>query len=262
MWEEGVMAQANPILISAMQFHEAISSGAMAQSDLFEAAIRVGADGVEIRDSYWGARAAEIQAIRQAASERDLVVTYATMTTLLAADDTGEARLRQDVDDAVALGARFVRVFQGVLPGDPADAAWERARRTVDYAADHGMTVALENFAKAPGNTVTEIGRVLDAIPSTALGTNVDIGNYAANGQEAIAAIAALTPRVIASHLKDVRGAETLGLGEGDLPLAAIFAAFDELPQSVVHCLEFEGGPDPETRIAASLRVAREVRGG
>ncbi|MGH2558673.1 MAG: sugar phosphate isomerase/epimerase family protein [Thermomicrobiales bacterium] len=256
------MTTRNPILISTMQFLEAISGGAMSQRDVFDAAPRVGADGVEVRDSYWGDRAAEIGEIQRAATERDLVVTYATMTTLLAADDAGEDQLRQNVDDAVALGARFVRVFQGALPDDPRDPAWERARRTVEYAAARGMVVALENFAKAPGNRVAEIKQVLGAIPSPALGTNVDIGNYAANGENALTAIDAFGPRLIASHLKDVRGTASVGLGEGDLPLDAIFAAFDGLPQPVVHCLEFEGGSDPEVRLAASLRLARDMRGG
>ncbi|MGH2530975.1 MAG: sugar phosphate isomerase/epimerase family protein [Thermomicrobiales bacterium] len=256
------MTRANAILISAMQFDEAISGGAMTQRDLFDIAPRLGADGVEVRDSYWGDRPTEIEVIQGAASARNLVVTYATMTTLLATDAAGEARLRQNIDDAVALGARFVRVFQGVLPTNADDPAWERARRTVAYAAAREMVVALENYAKMPGNRVTEIMQVLDAIQSPALGTNVDIGNYAANGEEALAAIAALGPRVVASHLKDVRGAATVGLGEGDLPLAAIFAAFDRLPQPVVYCLEFEGGPDPEARIVASLGVARAMQGG
>lgn len=256
------MMTANPMLISTMQFHEAISGGAMTQRDVFDAASRVGADGVEVRDSYWGDRAAEIREIEHTARELGLVVTYATMTTLLAADEAGADQLRQDIDDAGAFGARFVRVFQGALPDDADDPAWERARRGVDYAAEQGMVVALENFAKAPGCRIADIKQVLDAIPSSALGTNVDIGNYAANGEEALAAIAALGPRVVASHMKDMRGAETTGLGEGDLPLAAILAAFDGLPRPVVHCLEFEGGPNPESRLAASLRVARSMRAG
>jgi sugar phosphate isomerase/epimerase len=256
------MTPANPILISTVQFDEAIGAGTTTQRGVLDAAQRLGADGVEVRDSYWNDRAVEIREIRGIADERGLVVTYATTTTLLAETDAGADQLRRDIDDAVALGARFVRVFQGVLPDDAAGAAWERARRAVDYAEERGLIVALENFAKPPGCRVAEIKRVLDAIPSPALGTNIDIGNYAANGEAALGVIAALGPRVVASHMKDMRGAETVGLGEGDLPLAAIFTAFDRLPQPVVHCLEFEGGPDPEPRLAASLRVARALSSG
>jgi sugar phosphate isomerase/epimerase len=256
------MKSANPVLISTMQFDEAISAGSMTQRDVLDVARRVGADGVEVRDSYWNDREAEIHDIRRIGDERGLVVTYATVTTLFAADDTGENQLRHDIDDAVRLGARLVRVFQGAMPENAADPAWERAGRAVDYAAEQGMIVALENFARAPGCRVAEIKQVLDAIPSPALGTNVDIGNYAANGEAALAVIAALGGRVVASHMKDMRGAETTGLGEGELPLAAIFAAFDRLPRPVIHCLEFEGGPDPESRLAASLHVARTIRGG
>ena len=123
------------------------------------------------------------------------------------------------------------------------------------------MAIALENFAGTPGRRLDEVKAVLDGIQSPALGTNLDVGNYAANGQDVVEAIRILGERVIYTHLKDVTPG-TPGatyLGDGRLPIAQIVAAFDRLPQRVIHCFEFGGGGDPDGRINASLALLRDL---
>jgi sugar phosphate isomerase/epimerase len=247
-----------PILISIVQFHDALTASALKPVNLLESASRLGALGVEYRDNYWTDRQNEIATIRRVAAERGQKLTYATMATLFTTDDDHAARVRADIDDAVALGSAFLRVFQGSQPSNSNEPAWDRARKLVDYASDRGVIIALENFRIPPGNRLNEIAAVLDAIPSPALGTNVDIGNYGQNDQDATDAIAALGNRVVMSHLSDKKGAASTWLGDGSLPLQAIFEAFGKLPQPVIHCLEFEGGPNPEERIAVSFDAVRD----
>jgi sugar phosphate isomerase/epimerase len=241
------------VLLSIIQYHDALNAGTMTLVDLVDTAQRLGAGGVEFRPDYWRDKAAEIATVRQATTERGLRAIYATMATLFTADAAGEEQLRQDVDDAVALGSPLLRVFQGAAPERDDDPAWDRARQAVEYAAGQGLVLALENFARAPGCRAAEIGRVLDTIPHPALVTNVDIGNYAANDEDVPAAIRAFGPRVAMSHLKDVVGGEATYLGGGSLPLPAILDAFAALSQPIIHCFEFGGGDDPDGRIAASL---------
>ena len=252
------MTRPVPILISIVQFHDALTAGALKPVDLLDSASRVGALGVEYRDNYWTDKENEIAAVRRIAAERGQKLTYATMATLFTTDDDQAARVRADIDDAIAIGSPFLRVFQGTQPESANDPAWDRARGLVDYAGERGVSIALENFRISPGNLLSEIAAVLDAIPSPALGTNVDIGNYGQNGQDATQAIATLGPRVIASHLSDKKDDGATWLGDGSFPLQAIFDAFASLSQPVLHCLEFGGGSNPEERIAASFDAVRD----
>jgi len=255
----GVSSSSNA-LISTMQYHNGLNSGALSLLDVVAAASRLNSAGVEIRPDYWRDKESDIVAVRKAAGEQGLRVVYATMTTLFAPDAAGEERLRQDIGDAAALGSPLLRIFQGVAPDNTSASAWDRARQAVAYATERGIILALENFARAPGCRVAEIARVLDVIDSPTLQTNVDIGNYAANDEDLVAAVQRLGPWVVMSHLKDLSGTDATYLGGGTLPLPAILAAFDALPQPIIHCFEYGGGDNPDERIAASLAYLRAER--
>lgn len=253
------MSTAAPALLSTIQYHDALAAGTLGLIDVVAAAQRLGAGGVEFRPDYWRHKEDDLAAVRRVSAERGLLAIYATAATLFSADATGEERLRRDLDDAVALGSPLLRVFQGTVPDADADPAWARARGAVAYAAERGIVLALENFARAPGCRVTEIAGVLAAIESPALRTNIDIGNYAHNGEDVPEVVRTLGTRVVMSHLKDAaNGAGATYLGGGTLPLPAIFAAFNQLPQPIIHCFEFVGGDDPEGYIIASLAYLRE----
>jgi sugar phosphate isomerase/epimerase len=242
---------ATAALISTIQYHDALKAGTMTLPEVVAAAHRLGAGGVEFRPDYWQDKERDIAAIRAANAELGQRAILATFTFLFTED---EALLRQEIDDAAALGSPLLRVFQGPAPTAADDPAWARARRAVDYAAERGIVLALENFMRAPGALVAEIGQVLDMIVSPALGTNVDIGNYSLNNEDVAAGIARFGDRVVMSHLKDnTAEGDASFLGAGFLPLPAILDAFDQLPQPIIHCFEFGGGGDPEGRIAASL---------
>lgn len=245
------------ILISTVQYHEELTTDRVTSTEVVEAARRLGADGVEFRDAYWRDKDREIPALRRLTGDLGLIATYATSATLFTADPTGRAALLRDIDDAVALGSSLLRVFQGQASDDD-HAGWDDARRAVDYAASRGIVLALENFARAPGCRLAEIERVLGRIAAPALGTNVDIGNYALNGEDLPAVVRALGERIVSSHLKDNAGAEATYLGGGTLPLREVLTEFDRLPRMILHCFEFEGGGDPEGRIARSLAYLRE----
>lgn len=255
------MSSAGNALISTMQYHTELDTGALSLLDVVASARRLGAGGVEFRPDYWRDKEGDIAAVRRAASDQGLLAIYATMATLFTQDAAGDERLRRDIDDAIALGSPLLRVFLGTAPDDTQDRAWERARQAVNYAADRGIILALENFARPPGCRVAEIARVLNIIDAPTLRTNVDIGNYALNEEDVVAAVQAFGPRVIMSHLKDAAGAGATYLGGGTLPLPSILAAFEALPQPIIHCFEFPGNGDPDGHISASLAYLRANQG-
>lgn len=244
-----------PVLISIVQYAEPVTSGQIGITDVVEAAYRLGADGVELRPQFWKDKAVELGPARERAEQHGLIMIYATMGTLFGTDP---ASLRQDIDDAVALGSPILRVFPGPLPADDDEPGWMGGRVIARYAAAQGITLALENFVGTPGGTLDEISRALDHIPE--LMTNIDIGNYPRHGQDVPAAIRAVGSRAIMSHLKDATDDPADGttyLGGAALPLPAILDELDRLPQRVFYIFEFGGGGNPDDRITRSLAYLR-----
>jgi sugar phosphate isomerase/epimerase len=254
--KEYSMSAHRPALFSVVQFDERLNNGAMTIFDLFKTAQRLGADGVELRREAWPRWQQELAQARQACSDLGLIVTYATFATLFNKDNTDQIVLRQDIDAAAMLGSSQLRVFQGPAPADDNDAGWAAGFAAVEYAAQQGVVVALENFARTPGGTLAEMRRVFDRIQHPALGANIDIGNYVLHGEDVPAAIRTLGPHAVSAHLKD-QPAEldqpATYLGGGGQNLDAIFAEFDRLPQRLIYCFEFGGGENAEERIRRSL---------
>ena len=255
-FRKGIVVTADrPVLISVIQYQEQITAGAMSITDLFDAAYRLGADGVELRPQFWKEKARELPAARERAAQHGLLVTYATMGRLF---DTDPASLRQDIDDARSLGSPILRVFPGPVPADDDTAGWEVGQVIARYAETQGITLALENFVGTPGGTLDEIERGLAHIP--ALMTNIDIGNYPRHNQDVPAAIRAIGNRAISAHLKDADDDPANGttyLGGALLPLPAILDALDRLPQRILLIFEFGGGDDPDDRIRRSIAYLR-----
>jgi sugar phosphate isomerase/epimerase len=255
------MTANRPILISVAQFMDELNAGSLTIFDVIEAASRLGADGVELRREVWPKHNEELAAARARCQDLGLILTYATFATLFNADEAGATMLRQDIDAAAALGAPLFRVFQGPAPADDDEAGWAVGQAMIDYAADQGVVIALENYARTPGGKLAEIKRVLDRLPSPNLGTNIDIANYAGHGEDNLIAIQTVGDRAIYAHLKDMSATvpgDLTYLGGGTLPIDDIIAALNSLPQRLLYCFEFRGGGDPEGRIKQSLAYLKE----
>lgn len=252
-----------PILISVMQYEDELNAGALATRDVIAAAARLGADGVEVRPEFWRDKKRELPAARELVAAHGLIVTNATRVTLFGDAPGHAATLRGEIDDTRALGAPQLRVFSGPIPADDDAAGWAAGAAAVQYAASRGIALALENYAWTPGGRLAEMAHILSRLTHPALGANVDIGNYGRHGDDPLAAIATIGSRAVSAHLKDQGAApnfESFPLGGGALPLGAIIAALEALPQRLLYCFEFRGGGDPDARIAASLAYLRERR--
>jgi sugar phosphate isomerase/epimerase len=253
-----------PVLACGVQFEQQLKAG-MSVTEIPEIAKRVGVDGVEFREVYWKDRAAELPIVRDRMRSLGLLTTYATFTTLVNAEPAAREQLLGDVDDAHALGSPLLRVFRGPWPeGSDEAEMWQGARRAIARAEAHGLRLALENFAREPGNRRQEVQAALEALNTPTVCTNLDTANYVNNGEDLIANIEALQGYIGYSHLKDVRrqpGVENqvVPLGEGDLPFDRIFALFDATGRDFPVTLEHGGGDDPERAIATSLGHLRKL---
>lgn len=256
-----VLTSKRPILISVMQFEDALKRGERTVWEVIDIARQVGADGVELRQETWPELDREREAVARYMADAKLLVTYATHTTLFDRSVQGQQQLCQDIETAAALEAELVRFFPGLIPEVDDDPAWMVAKEIVDYAAERGITIALENYARTPGGTLAEIQNVLTRLESPALCTNLDIGNYPNHGQDVVAAIDSLADKIIASHVKDKTANPAdppTVLGAGVLPLPDILHALAQLPQRIYYIFEFRGGDDPVARIEHSLAYLTE----
>lgn len=258
-------AKSRQILICAVQFDDALRSGAKSMLDLAPIAARHGAQGVEYRDIYWKDKARELPALRTQLDQTGLTATYATFTPLYHKDPAQQAVLLQTVEDAHALGASLLRVFRGDPPaeGPDGDAVRQSARRAIARAGELGLRLALENHVGEFGWRISDVKDTLLALNSPVMGANVDLANFAVNGVDAMAGIQALAPWIIYAHLKDARstpeGMKQTYLGDGELPLAELVAALEGVGRQVPLCFEFRGGADPEGVIASSMALMRTI---
>ncbi len=244
-----------------MQFEDGLKSGERTVWDVLDIARQVGADGVELRRETWPRIDTELPLAARHIADAGLLVTYATQATIFDRSAAGQRQLRRDIDAAATLGAPLVRFFPGLTPQADDGPAWALAQEVVDYAAGREIIIALENYARAPGGTLAEIQEALARLESSALRTNLDIGNYPNHGQDVVAAIDRLADKIIAAHVKDktANAADPpTFLGAGALPLRDILDALDRLPQRIYYIFEFRGGDDPEGRIERSLAYLRQ----
>lgn len=254
------MIRRHPVLLSSVQFDGPLKDGAMTVTELAPIAARLGLDGVEYREVYWRDQAAESPAVREQIAGLGLRLTYATFTPLFGADPAARARLLADIDAAAALGSPLLRVFRGAMPETPGaePEVWAGARAALARARELGLRLALENHINVLSPRLDQIEAALNALDAPVLGTNIDTSNYIQNDQPLMTAIERLKPRIIYSHLKDLRrgaggGYTVLPLGQGELDFGAILAAYAGAGADFPLCFEFPGGADPEAAIAASL---------
>ena len=259
-----------PLLISVVQYEASLKSGAMSLEQAIEKAADLGADGIELRPDFgFDGSAAEIAGLRDALRQRGLLTTYATFSTLFTPDAASLDAFVRDVNTARDLGAEQLRVFCGPPPPDAAQfyrsnsLYWENAFLNLTYAKEQNVRIVLENAGSSPGASLAEMQAVFAHIwEPDLLQANLDIGNYAAQGEKVMEAIQTLGSRIASTHLKDLPAPpETVPtyLGGGVLPLPEIMAAFAALPQRILHVLEFVGSGRHDAHIKESLRFLRET---
>jgi len=82
------------------------------------------------------------------------------------------------------------------------------------------------------GNVLQEpddFARVFDAVPDPRVGLCVDTGHFHSAGADTLAVIRRFAPRLFNVHLKDHIGAVSVGIGRGEIDLAAIVAVLREV---------------------------------
>ncbi|NLV91473.1 MAG: sugar phosphate isomerase/epimerase [Firmicutes bacterium] len=201
------------ICVSMWSLHREFFQGRMDVVDFIKWTGTTAAEGVELLDVFWKDQAREIPAVKAALAEANLTVGCYAVSNNFVTDAAARAEqveiIRRGVDMAVEFGAPVVRVFAGDLAEDISfdDARqWiiDGLREAAAYAAEHRITLSLENHGKLAGRSDQIIG-ILKDVGSDYLKATVDLGNFLLVDEDPAAAVTNLAPYAAHVHFKDFR---------------------------------------------------------
>ena len=252
---------------------------------------RVGAEGVELLDFFYGTtdpdKISELRkATKEALAETGLPVPIFSVAQNFAQRDSAARALQLDkirfgLDEANEYGAGVVRVFAGdVSEGITYDEAraWivEGLVEASRLAEKQGLKLALENHGRLAGRGDQVRGLIEDVRRISgvnSLGANPDTGNFMLVEQASHEAIREVAEFANMVHFKDFAAApdghegfayESLtgkkfvgtAIGEGEVDLAACVKELQSAGFDGWLSIEYEGEEDPFTAIPRSVKNA------
>lgn len=198
-------------------------------------AARLGGEGLEHYDGFMHGEAGIAAAIVAAAEtgQRASLLCFSPDFTQPDAAERARQVERQEaaIDLAVRLGTRYCRTLSGqrrpgVTRADGVDWTVDCLQRSLDYAAQRGVWLCLENHYKDSTWRYPEFAQqqdvyleILDRIADPRLGVQYDPSNAVVGGYDPIAFLDTVLPRVISMHASDrslAKGATLDDLKEAD----------------------------------------------
>jgi len=187
--------------------------GGMTLERFIDECARMGLDGVELTSYYFAppVTGERLREIKRHCFRRGLhILGTAVGSNFAQADETARREhvlmTREWIDHSVILGAPVIRVFAGPIPNGATEAeAVEWAvpclREVIDYGAQRGVAVALENHGGITG-TAEQVLRLVERLePGSAgwFGLNLDFGNF---HTDPYAEIEQCAPYALTTHVK------------------------------------------------------------
>src|SRR5262249_41770486 len=164
------------------------------------------------------------------------------------------------IDRAAELDAPFVRILSGNWIQGTSDEELEtqvirQIESLLPYAAEKGVTLALENHGGGVTVTGEQLLRIVRAIKGPNFGVNLDTGNF--HGEDPYAEIALAPPYAVNLQLK----AEIRRKGRSKEParLAKAIAILKEAKYSGYIVLEYNAPEDPMKVVPGYLKSLRSL---
>lgn len=208
-----------------------------------EASSRAGAAGFEVRRELFAdethAAPQRLRALGGSIAELGLWSVFSTPASLYTPDGRLDAAaLRLALDEAAALGARFVKLQLGGFAGDAHGAA------IAEQMGGSNSRLVVENGQLAQGGSLAQFVGLFDALAreghADVLGMTFDIGNWAWCDVAPLDAAA-----LLASHVEYIHCKTTVGEGARRFPAAPavddvrFIEVLDNLPRAVPRGIEF-----------------------
>lgn len=173
------------------------------------------------------------------------------------------AAILRRIDFAVALGAYTV-VSDATRQLEVDADQWRRLVNTLryvgDYAADHGVRIALETHGGLTRNGAL-CRKLLNAVDHSAIGVNYDTGNiyYYNDALDPADDVRQIADRIVHVHLKDTVGGKGewlfCPLGDGRVDFPAVFGVLEKAGFKGPYSLELEGKRGEDNDRADHVKV-------
>ncbi len=264
----------------------AVRAGQLDLMSFVDYAAAQGVAGVELLNIFWTDPEREIPQVKRRIADAGLeVAAYSINNDFIRPDANDRAAeltgVKRGVDIARELGVNLLRVFsgdarEGVSHQQGMGWILEGLSAGAEYAAERGVTLALENHGRFAGRS-DQVRHIIDSVGSPALRLNFDTGNFLLVGQDSVEAARELAPWAVLAHLKDMRPAEADDtghiftdpsgrrltgsvVGAGLVDLAGVIRALRDGGYAGWLSLEFEGAEDALTLgVPRSLAHARRL---
>ena len=235
------------------------------------------AQGVELLDFFWKNPEEQLPEVLKALEDTGLPVgAYAVGNNFAMPNEADRAKqlaiVTDGVDMAKKLGTNVVRIFSGDLSEGVTfeqARAWivQGLREATEYAAQNGVTLALENHGLLAGRG-GQIKEFIEEINSPYLRSTFDTGNFLLVDEDPEDAAKILAPLVAHVHFKDfgpyqgtghpmtsLAGKKFTGTiaGEGQVQLTEILRILDQAGYAGWLSIEFEGAGDDREGTIASI---------
>jgi sugar phosphate isomerase/epimerase len=174
--------------------------------------------------------------------------------------DKDREHVRTWIDHAAELDAPFVRILSGNwLQGTPDDELEKRVINQIEsllpYAAEKGVTLALENHGGGVTVTGEQLVRLVRAIKGPNFGVNLDTGNF--HGPDPYAELALAAPYAVNVQVKtEIR---RRGKSKEAADLAKVIAILRDAKYSGYVVLEYNAPEDPKTAVPRYLKTLRSL---
>ncbi|MBI1299977.1 TIM barrel protein [bacterium] len=263
-----------------------VRAGQMDLAGFVDFAATQDVEGVELLDYFWKDKATELPKVKKQIADAGLeLAVYSVGNDFFQPDravwEKQLADMKTGIDTANALEVGLMRVFsgnrkEGYELADGMDWIIDGLAQSAEYAAAHGVVLALENHGLMAGRS-DQVRHMIETVNSPSLRANLDTGNFLLVGQNPTDAARDLADVVALVHLKDFavapegqtshvyKGLDGVGytgtvVSEGQVDLAEIVSILGKADYDGWLSLEYEGGLDPLTvGVPGSLAAARKL---
>ena len=232
--------------------------------DFVELAADLGLDGVELTSYYFPADVTtdDLHRLKQHAFKLGLDISGTSVGNNFCLPDGPEreknlALVRTWVDRAAELDAPVIRIFAGnITKGDDEAKAVDRAidgiKASLPYAAEKGVTLALENHGGITA-TPAQLLKLVKAVDAPNFGVNLDTGNF--HGADPYADLAELAPYAVNVQVKTEISRQ--GKPKELADLSKVVSILRDARYSGYVVLEYEAAEDPIKAIPGHIKTLR-----
>ncbi len=267
--------------VSIWSVHEKVYSKQMNNLDFISFCHENNVKYVELLDNFLSIK--EIREVKANLKERNMEVSSYSINNNFVqsqkADREKQMRyIKDSIDIACDLGAKYIRVFSGE---EKAGIAFEVAKQWIidgfrsvaPYAEKNGVMLVIENHGLFVGKS-NQVKDLITAVNSPNFKSNADVANFLLADEKPLEAVKNLKDYIGFVHFKDFKqlppnknGYKSLSgkvyegtvLGKGEVPLKEIVNLLHQNGYSGFLSIEYEGTGDPIIDTKESIEYARSI---